>query len=112
MKTDQEYEELMERAKAGEDVYQGEWRINHEPFEGSEDVKIGKSLRLPLSIIAAIETIAARRNMSFSSLVREYLAAGLDREEEHEPNPIADLHRQLEGARMALKALEQSRRAA
>jgi hypothetical protein len=63
-------EDLLARRLAGEDVTHGEPQISYEPIHPTGhpdgDVKVGKSLRVPLAMFAQISAIAEQRRMSWS----------------------------------------------
>jgi hypothetical protein len=75
-------------------------------------VKIGKSLRVPLAMFAQISAVAERRRMSWSALVREWIAEGLARDSEEDVDPVVELHHHLDAATRALRVLEGRRDAA
>jgi hypothetical protein len=110
-------EELLARRMADEDVATGEPEVSHETIQpvGHPDgeVKIGKSLRVPLAMFEQISTVAERRHMSWSALVREWIAEGLARDDTGDNiDPVVELHRHLDAATRALRALEGQRHAA
>ena len=109
-------EDLLSRRLAGEDVAQGEPQISHEPItpvgHPDGDVKIGKSLRVPLAMFGEISAVADRRRMSWSALVREWIAEGLAREADEATDPVVELHHHLDAATRALRVLEGQRDAA
>jgi hypothetical protein len=76
------------------------------------DMKIGKSLRLPVVMFAQISAVAERRRTSWSALVRQWIAEGLTRDSEVDPDPVVELHHHLAAAARALRALEGRRNAA
>jgi hypothetical protein len=75
-------------------------------------MKIGKSLRVPLAMFEQINAVAERRRMSWSALVRKWIAEGLAREDDGEVDPVVELHHHLDAATQALRALEGQRDAA
>jgi hypothetical protein len=109
-------EDLLARRLTGEDVARGEPQISYEPIQPAGhpegDMKIGKSLRVPLSMFAQISAIAERRRMSWSALVREWIAEGLARDAEAEVDPVVELRHHLDAATRALQAVEGRRDAA
>jgi hypothetical protein len=109
-------EDLLTRRLSGEDVACEEPRISHEPIQPTDhpdgDMKIGKSLRVPLAMFAQINAVAERRRMSWSALVRQWIAEGLARDAEVEVDPVVELHHHLDAATRALRALEGRRDAA
>jgi hypothetical protein len=60
-------EELLARRLAGEDLTHGEPQISYEPIQPAGhpdgDMKIGKSLRVPLAMFEQISAVAERRRM-------------------------------------------------
>jgi hypothetical protein len=72
-------------------------------------VKIGKSLRVPLAMFTQISAVAEKRRMSWSALVRQWIAEGLARDVEAEVDPVVELHHHLDAATRALRALEGQR---
>lgn len=111
-------EDLLARRLAGEDVGRGQPRVSREPIQpaGHPDgeMKIGKSLRVPLAMFEQISAAAQRRRMSWSALVREWIADGLAREADGdgEGDPVVQLHHHLHAATRALQAIEGQRDAA
>lgn len=109
-------EELLGQRLAGEDVGRGEPQVSHEPIElaghPDGDMKIGKSLRVPLAMFEQISAVAGRRRMSWSALVREWIVEGLARDADGEGDPVVELHQHLDAATRALRALEGQRDAA
>jgi hypothetical protein len=109
-------EDLLARRLAGEDVARREPQISYEPMQPAGhpdgDMKIGKSLRVPLAMFAQISAIAERRRMSWSALVRHWIAEGLARDAETEIDPVVELHHHLDAAARALRVLEGQRDAA
>lgn len=109
-------EDLLARRLAGEDVARGEPQISYEPIRPTGhpdgDMKIGKSLRVPLAMFAQISAVAKQRRMSWSALVRQWIAEGLARAAEAEVDPVVELHHHLDAATRALRALEGQRDAA
>ena len=109
-------DDLLARRLAGEDVASGEPRISHEPIRPAGhpdgDMKIGKSLRIPMVMFAEISTVAERRRMSWSALVRQWIVEGLARDSETAVDPVVELHHHLDAATRALRALEGRRDAA
>lgn len=109
-------EELLARRLAGEDVARGEPQISYEPIRPAGhpdgDMKIGKSLRVPMAMFAQISAVAERRRMSWSALVRDWIAEGLARDTEADADPVVELHHHLDAAARALRAIEGQRDAA
>jgi hypothetical protein len=114
--TGKDNENLLDRRLAGEDVARAEPRISYEPIQPAGhpdgDMKIGKSLRVPLAMFEQISAVAERRRMSWSALVREWIAEGLARDTDRDVDPVVELHHHLDAATRALQALEGQRRAA
>ncbi|MBO0867046.1 MAG: hypothetical protein J2P15_00635 [Micromonosporaceae bacterium] len=109
-------EKLLARRLAGEDVARGGARVSHEAIAPAGrpdgDMKIGKSLRVPLAMFAQIDEAAQRRRMSWSALVRLWIAEGLARDAETAADPVVELHHHLDAATRALRELEGQRDAA
>ena len=109
-------ENLLARRLAGEDVARGEPQVSYEPIQPvghpDGDVKIGKSLRVPLVMFEQISSVAQRRRMSWSALVREWIAEGLAGETDADVDPVVELHHHLDAATRALRTLEGQRDAA
>ena len=107
-------EDVLGRRLAGEDVARGEPQISNEPIHPAGhpdgDVKIGKSLRVPLAMFAQISAVAEQRRMSWSALVRQWIAEGLARDVEADADPVVELHHHLDAATRALRALEGQQR--
>jgi hypothetical protein len=59
-----------------------------------------------------ISAVAERRRMSWSVLVRKWIAERLAREDDGEVDPVDELHHHLDAATQALRALEGQRNAA
>jgi len=109
-------EDLLARRLAGEDVARGKPQVSFDPIQPvghpDGDMKIGKSLRVPMSMFAQINAIAEQRRMSWSALVREWIAEGLARDADGDVDPVVELHPHLDAATRALRALEGNRNAA
>ena len=109
-------EDLLARRLAGEDVARGEPEISHEPMQPAGhpdgDVKIGKSLRVPMAMFVQINAVAERRRMSWSALVRQWIVDGIERDTEADIDPVVEIHHHLDAATRALRALERRRDAA
>jgi len=109
---------LLARRLAGQDVGQGVPQVSHEPIAAAGhpdgDVKVGKSLRVPLAVFNEINTVAQRRCMSWSALVREWINDGLahDRATAGNVDPVLELHHHLDAATRALRAIENRHHAA
>jgi hypothetical protein len=70
-------------------------------------VLVGRSLRMSMDTYQRIKAAAGVRGTSWSALVREWIDQGLDAAESGaEPDPIAELHRSIDAATRALRALE------
>jgi hypothetical protein len=110
------HEDLLARRLAGEDVTQGTPQVSNESIppagHAEGDMKIGKSLRVPVAMFAQINEIAEQRRMSWSALVRQWIAEGLAREAEGKVDPVVELHHHLDAATRALRTLEGQRNAA
>ncbi len=108
----------MARRVTGQDVARDQPQISHEPITAAGhpdgEVKIGKSLRVPLPMFAQISAVAQRRRMSWSALVREWITDGLaqDQEAHAETDPVVELHHHLDAATRALRVLERGHHAA
>jgi hypothetical protein len=109
-------EDLLARRLGGEDVARDEPRVSYDPIQPAGhpdgDMKIGKSLRVPLAMFGQISSVAARRRMSWSALVREWISEGLARDTDGTADPVVELHHHLNAATRALQALEGRRDAA
>lgn len=71
------------------------------------EVMVVRSLRLPVDLEQRVKTIASRRGVPTSVLIREWIADGLERAEAGEQrDPVAELHRIADAANRALQALE------
>lgn len=109
-------EDLVAGRLAGEDVAEGQPQVSYEPIRpaghSDGDVKIGKSLRVPMAMFAQISAVAEHRRMSWSALVREWIAEGLARSAEAEVDPEVELHHRLDAATRTLRTLEGQRDAA
>jgi hypothetical protein len=108
---DRELNDLLARRMAGEDVTTGQPQVSHEPIAAADhpdgDVKIGKSLRVPLALFDQINAVAQRRRLSWSALVREWIVDGLARDAgEAGVDPVVELHHHLDAATRALRVLE------
>jgi hypothetical protein len=108
-------QELLAAAKAGEDIDGragvGEWETATESMEPSVHpegtVLVGRSLRMSMDTYQRIKAAAAVRGTTWSALVREWIDQGLEATESGaEPDPIAELHRSIDAATRALRALE------
>jgi hypothetical protein len=107
---------LLARRLADEDVAHDEPQISCQPIQPAchpdGDMKIGKSLRVPMSIFEQMNAIAERRRMPWSALVRQWIAEGLARDAEAEIDPLVELRHHLDAANRALRAMERQRDAA
>ncbi|GII25937.1 hypothetical protein [Planosporangium mesophilum] len=86
--------ELMEQARSGQpldDSHFGKARVTDERFEVSEEVMVGKSVRVPMSMVARIETVAEKMGSDWSKTVRRWIEEGLARDEGTEQDPAAEL---------------------
>lgn len=109
-------QELLDAARAGEDIDAragiGAWGTSTQPMapSGHSDgnVLVGRSLRMSIDTYQRIRTAADARGTTWSALVREWIDQGLVADEAgRAPDPIAELHRSLNAATRALRALEQ-----
>jgi hypothetical protein len=108
-------QELLVAAKAGEDIDHrpgvGEWETSAQPMAPSTHpegtVLVGRSLRMSMDTYQRIKAAAAAQGTTWSALVREWIDQGLQvAESGAEPDPIAELHRSIDAATRALRALE------
>ncbi len=108
-------EELLAKAMADQDIDEqagvGEWQVSREPIVASDhpegEVMVGRSVRMPLATYERIRAVAEVRRMSVSRLIREWVDDGLERAEASGRNdPVVELHRSLDAAQQALRALE------
>ncbi len=108
-------QELLAAAKAGEDIDDrsgvGEWEISTQPMASSEHpegtVLVGRSLRMSVGTYMRVRAAATARGTTWSALVREWIDQGLSAAESGAtPDPIAELHRSIDAATRALRALE------
>ncbi|NJC71289.1 hypothetical protein HC031_16435 [Planosporangium thailandense] len=111
--------ELMERARSGlplDDSHFGEPRLTTERFDVSDDVMVGKSVRVPMSLVKRIEAVAEANGSDWSKTIRRWIEEGLARDEGVEPDPAAELAsavaRLQTAAERAQQLLEQQRKAA
>ena len=63
-----------------------------------------------MSMFTDISAAAERRRMSWSALVRLWIAEGLARDAEADADPVVELHHHLDAATRALRVLEKKRR--
>ncbi len=114
-------EDLLARAVADQDIDDepgvGRWQVSGEPIPATDhpdgEVMAGRSVRMPLTTYERIRTIAETRRMSVSRLIREWIDEGLARAEANEQgDPVVELHRSLDAAQRALRALQGGRDAA
>lgn len=114
-------EDLLAKAMTGDDIDGqpgvGEWRASAQPMAPAEhpsgEVLVGRSVRMSLEMYERIAAAAAARRMSWSALVREWITDGLrqaDAGVRHDP--VVELHRTIDAATRALRALEGGRDAA
>jgi hypothetical protein len=108
-------QELLAAARAGETIDNrpgvGEWEVSEQPMTASAhpdgSVLVGRSLRMSIDTYERIKATAAARGTSWSALVREWINQGLEAAESGAtPDPIAELHRTIDAATRALRALE------
>lgn len=107
--------ELLNAARAGEDIDAragvGAREASTQPMAASEhpdgNVLVGRSLRMSIETYQRIKEAAGERGTTWSALVREWIDQGLAAAEAGRvPDPIAELHRSLDAATRALRALE------
>jgi hypothetical protein len=108
-------DDLLAAAMADQDIDGrpdvGEWQVSREPIAASGhpdgEVMVGRSVRIPLDTYERIRVIAQGRRVSVSRLLREWIDVGLDRAEAGDKgDPVVELHRSLDAAQRALRALE------
>ncbi|HEY3717765.1 MAG TPA: hypothetical protein VGL39_24840 [Jatrophihabitantaceae bacterium] len=108
-------QELLAAARAGEDIDGrpgvGEWETSTQPMAPSAHpdgpVLVGRSLRMSMDTYERIKASAEARGTTWSALVRDWIEQGLDAAESRPaPDPIAELHRSIDAATRALRALE------
>lgn len=108
-------QDLLAAAQAGDDIDQhpgvGEWETSTQPMAPSEHpdgtVLVGRSLRMTMNTYERIKAAAAASGTTWSALIREWIDQGLTAAESGQaPDPIAELHRSIDAATRALRALE------
>ena len=108
-------QELLAAAQAGEDIDDrpgvGQWESSTQPMAPSAHpdgaVLVGRSLRMSLETYQRIKAVAMARGTTWSALVREWIEQGMEAAESGAPpDPIAELHRSIDAATRALRALE------
>lgn len=99
-------DELLTARLAGRDVTSAPGHVSDDAFNTHPDgdMKVGKSLRMPLSMFTAVTRAATRRKMSWSELVRTWISEGLARD--GDTDPVVQLHHSLDAAARALRELE------
>lgn len=113
-------EELLAQARADKDISGepgvGGWQATDAPITPSGhpdgEVMVGRSVRMPLAVYEQIRTVAGTRGTTVSGLIRQWIDDGLELAgAETPPDPVAELHRTIDAATRALKALEGGRAA-
>jgi hypothetical protein len=108
-------QELLAAAQAGADIDErpgvGKWETSTQPLAPSVHpdgaVLVGRSLRMSMDTYQRIKAAATARGTTWSALVREWIEHGLQAVESGAaPDPIAELHRSIDAATRALRALE------
>jgi len=114
-------DELLAAAMADQDINDaldvGAVQVSTEPIRASThpdgEVMVGKSVRMPLATYQRIRTVAESRRMSVSRLIRDWIDDGLQQAgagaDQHDP--VTELHRTIDAATRALRALEDQRAA-
>jgi hypothetical protein len=114
-------DELLAKAMADEDITNepgvGRWQVTTAPIAVSEhpdgEVMVGRSVRMPLAVYERIRAVAESRRMSVSRLIRQWVDEGLQTAEDGtQTDPVIELHRTIDAATRALRALETKRPAA
>jgi hypothetical protein len=83
------------------------------PPAADADVMVVRSLRLPLALETRARAVASARHVPYTTLIREWIIDGLDREESGEQrDPVTELRRIATAASRALQVLEPRRDAA
>jgi predicted DNA-binding protein len=104
-----EIRDLAERARRGEqlpDSAFGPARLTDEPIDVSDEVMIGKSVRLPMAVLERILAVAQSQGTTFSRVVREWIDEGLERAENGASlDPAVELDRAAAAIEHARKAL-------
>ncbi len=107
--------ELLAAARAGKNIDErpgvGAWETSTQPMAPSAHpdgtVLVGRSLRMSIDTYQRIKIAATARGTTWSALVREWIDQGLQAAESGAaPDPIAELHRSIDAATRALRALE------
>jgi Ribbon-helix-helix protein, copG family len=108
-------DDLLAAAMADEDIDDrpgvGPVRVSVEPMAPSDhpdgEVLVGRSVRMTLDMYERIRTLAGQRHTSWSALIREWISDGLEQADAGvERDPVVELHRTIDSATRALKALE------
>jgi predicted DNA-binding protein len=77
------------------------------------EVMVVRSIRLPVDLELRAKGIAEARGVPYSSLIREWIADGLERAEAGDQrDPLSELHRIADAAQRAMRVLEARRNAA
>lgn len=80
----------------------GEAELTNERAEVSDEVMVGKAVRIPVSTVERVLALAAERGTTWSELVRRWIEEGLARDAEAGYDPFSDLS-------LAILILEQTR---
>jgi hypothetical protein len=109
--------ELMKKTRAGEpidDAQFGKPQLTDERFEVSDEVMVGKSVRVPMAMVERIEALAAKTGSDWSKTLRRWIEEGLARDEGTEQDPatelasaVARLHTAAERAQQLLEQRSQ-----
>jgi len=106
MTTKRSTEELITAFRAGELETSG--HVNTEPIEVAPEVMISRSLRLPIDVMEALQTLAASQGTKWSTLVREWVTEKVVEAQAasgQKVDPVIQLRRALAEANQAAKQL-------